>query len=335
MKIKAVDIAKKLNISKSAVSLALNNKPGVSEQTRDAVFRCIAQMEQENDLHSRQKIKIINIKREHYKYAEMDLWEDVMYSFDRVIRQMGYTMDVIYADLNIRELQHVIRQTNEENVAGLIYCATEFQPEEFKLLNQIRKPLAIFDNDSGGKYHCSVIGNVEAMRNAVDYLVSKGCKSIKYLGNSVNIYNFRERRAGYRAGMRKNKLELRDDSILLVGKTTDEIYHFMLSYLQRNRLPDAFLMDNYQVSIGVMRALKELQISVPDEVSLIGFDEIPSFVMADYQLTTVKVRHSERARALMQLLEQEIKGYQDSKFKLVSYCELVHGNSVRDKNAKD
>lgn len=329
MKIKAIDIAKKLNISKSAVSLAMNNKPGVSEQTRDAVFRCIAEMEENNAPHNRQKIKIINIKREHYRYAEMDLWEDTMYAFDSVVRQMGYTLDVVYADLNMWELEHVIHQTNEENVAGIIYCATEFNPEEMKLLSQIRKPLAIFDNDSGGMYHCSVIGNMEAMRNAVDFLVSKGCRKIKYLGNSVDIYNFSERRAGYRAGMRKNKLELRDDSIILTGKTTDEIYRYMLSYLQSNKLPDAFLMDNYQVSIGVMRALKELQISVPDDVSLIGFDEIPSFVMADYLLTTVRVRHPERARALMQLLEQEIKGNLDSKFKLVSYCELVQGNSVK------
>lgn len=114
-----------------------------------------------------------------------------------------------------------------------------------------------------------------------------------------------------------------------VGKNINEIYEYMLSYLQTNKLPDAFIMDNYQVSVGVMKALKALNISVPQDVSLIGVDELPSFVMADYNLMTIKVDHSERIQALMLFLEQEIQGNLSSKFKIFSNCELMQGNSVK------
>ena len=103
----------------------------------------------------------------------------------------------------------------------------------------------------------------------------------------------------------------------------------MLSYLQTTKLPDAFIMDNYQVSVGVMKALKDLNLSVPKDVSLIGVDELPSLVMADYNLTTIKVDHSGRIRAILLFLEQEINGGLASKFKIYSNCELIQGNSVR------
>lgn len=331
MKVKAVDIARKLNISKATVSLALNNKQGVSEQTREAIFRCVAEMEEEKRQESQNKrmIKLIRVEHHLNRNAEMDLWSDTLRGFDQVVRQLGYTLGVICINLTQEELSAAIEDANEENVAGVIFCATEFHPDELEFLKQIRKPLAVYDNDAGNIYHCSVIGNMEAVRDIVDLLVSRGCRDIKYLGNTIDIYNFRERRAGYRAGLRKNRLELRDDSILLVGKTTDEVYEYMMGYLQTNKLPDAFIMDNYQVSIGVMRALKDLRISVPRDISLVGVDEIPSIVMADYRLTTVKVQHTERAKALMMFLEQEINGGLESKFKIVSHCELVQGNSIR------
>lgn len=331
MKVKAVDIARKLNISKATVSLALNNKPGVSEQTREAIFRCIAEMENQKptEMQSKQIIKIIHVQGELYHNAEMDLWEDVLAGFDRAARQMGYTLGVTYVNKNSEDLDQAIRDSNEENVAGVICSGTELLPEEMEILRRIRKPLVIYDNDAGNAYHCSVIGNMEAVREAVDVLVARGCREIRYLGNTVDIYNFRERRAGYRAGLRKNRLELKNDSITLVGKTTDEVYQYMLNYLQTNRLPDAFIMENYQVSIGVMRALKELRISVPQDVSLVGVDEIPSIVMADYRLATVKVQHKERASALMMFLQQEINGGLTSKFKIVSHCELIQGNSIK------
>lgn len=329
MKIKAIEIAKRLNLSKATVSLALNNKPGVSPQTREAVYRCMAELEEEAEPQTKQMVKVINIRHDLSRYAEMDLWAEVLEDFDRAVRQMGYTLGVTYAKMTPADIETAIEDANEENVAGVIFCATELLPDNLEILKKIKKPLVVYDNDPGPDYHCSVIGNMTAVRDLVDLLVARGCRNIKYLGNSVDVYSFRERKAGYRAGLRKNRLELKDDAVVLMGKTSDEVYKNMLSYLQMNKLPDAFIMENYQVSIGVMRALKELHISVPRDVSLVGIDEIPNFVMADYRLTTMQVQHMERGRALMMFLEQEISGGLSSKFKIVSNCNLIQGNSIR------
>lgn len=330
MKIKAVEIARKLNISKATVSLALNDKPGVSPATREAIYRCIAEMENVSDNTAKQIIKMIYIQGDLDRYAEMDLFSDVYEELDREVKRMGYTLGITYAKLDSpEEIEQAIKDANEENVAGVLMWATEMSSEHIAILDRIKKPMVVHDNDFGSKYHCSVIDNVAAVRDVVDMLVSRGCRNIKYLGCSVNIYNFRERKAGYRAGLRKNRLELKDDSIILMGKTIEEVYRNMLSYLQVNKLPDAFIMDNYQVSIGVMKALKELNISVPRDVSLVGIDEIPSLVMSDYNLTTMRVHHMDKGKVHLMFLEREIKGELSSKFKMMSHCELQMGNSIK------
>lgn len=330
VKIKAVDIAKKLNLSKATVSLALNNKPGVSPATRDAIYQCIAEMEEKTESQTKKLIKNIVVLGMLSEHAEMDLSTDAYEEKDRGARQLGYTLGLTYVNIDSQEeIMQAIRDANEENVAGVILSGTEMKPEQFEVFRQIRKPMVVEDNYFGDDYHCTVIDNVVAVCNMVDLLVSRGCRNLKYLGNSIDIYNFRERKAGFRAGLRKNRLELKDDSIVLMGKTIDEVYKNMLRYLQVNKLPDAFIMDNYQVSIGVMKALKELNISVPRDVSLVGVDELPSFVLSDYRLTTMNICHVDKSMPLLFMLDQEIKGNLTSKFKIMSHCELQMGNSIR------
>lgn len=338
MKVKAVEIARKLDISKATVSLALNNKPGVSEKTREKIFKCLEELNgvheqkvEEQQILKRRIIKVIVVDNGQriVNNSEMDLGKDVYARFDQEIKRMGFTMGLTFVKQNDREIAQVIRELNEENVAGIILVATEMQPGQFEPFRMVKKPLIIYDNDLSQDHNCVVIDGVAAVRDTVDYLVSRGCHNIKYLANTENIYNFQQRRAGYRAGLRKNRLELREDSIFPIGKRIDDVYENMKIYLESHKLPDAFIMENYQVSMGVMRALREKKIEVPREVSLVGVDELPSYLTGDFLLTTVKIEHEERAKVVMMFLEKEINGGISQKFKAYSNCRLLYGNSVK------
>lgn len=336
-KVKAIDVARKLNLSKATVSLALNDKPGVSPQTREAVYQCVKELEQGIESQEKQvpakkqmiKIIMVNKKLGLLVDSEMDLWSDALAVYDREIKRLGYTLGITYVDLKPDDIERVIAEANAEEVAGVVLYATEMQPDEFEPFKKIKKPMVIYDNDFSREYHCVSIDNVSAVRDAVDLVVSRGCRNIRYLGNQVDIYNFRQRRAGYRAGLRKNRLELKDNPIVLIGTVSDNVYENTKTYLESYGLPDAFIMENYQVSLGVMRALKEKNVSVPRDVSLIGIDVLPGYLMGDYQLTTIKVEHVERVRTCMMFLEQEIQGTISTKFKVYSNCELIWGNSIK------
>lgn len=367
MKIKAVEIAKKLNISKATVSLALNNKPGVSEETREKIFQCMEELRHSSEsgrdssvestlaqtevsfsageevLSSAEetvqtvkrmiKVIVVDNKLNIGINSEMDLWSDVYALIEKEVKRLGYTLGITFINYNKEEIQQAVEESNDPVVAGVILEATEMQPEQLEPFQKIRKPLVIYDNDLGPDHNCIVIDGVTAVRDCVDYLVERGHRDIKYLANSEDVYNFRQRRSGYRAGLRKHNLELKEDSIIYIGKKIEEVYQNMKVYLETSpTLPDAFIMENYQVSIGVMRALREKGIQIPEEVSLIGVDELPSYLTGDFPLTTVRVVHEERAKILVMFLEQEIQGELHRKYKILSNCSLIEGKSVKVRN---
>lgn len=338
MNIKAADIARNLNLSKATVSLVLNNKPGVSEKTRQRIFHYIKEVTDgetpgKNDSpESRKIIKVLFIDNNlHFvKNYELDVCPDSLLIFDREARRMGYIMSVTYVSSEkADDVQRAVAEASEANVAGVVLYATEMMPEHFAPFRKIKKPMVIYDNDLGNEYHCVAFGGVEGIRDCVDYLTERGCRKIKYLANNQNIFNFQQRRAGFRAGLRKNGMQLEEDSIVQMGESTAEVCAGMLKYLDEHELPDAFIMENYQVSIGVMRALRQREIMIPRDVSLIGADEIPDYLTGDIQLTALKMEHIERAYVAMMFLEQEIKGAISCKFKSFSNCKIIPGQTVK------
>ena len=337
MKIKSVDIAKKLNISKAAVSLALNNKPGVSEATRKRVFQCIEEMNDgyrfvmEEISVNKKIIKLISVNKNlgHSGGLELDLWGNPMTVFAQETRKAGCILSLSYVSSQKNEIENVIREANDENVAGVILHAIEMSGEEFALFKKIRKPMVIFDNDLGDDNHCVYLEGINAVSGIVDLLVFRGCKNIVYLGNQFDIFYFQQRRVGFKKGLRKNRLELKNNSIFMIGDRIDCIYENMKKYLATEKLPDAFIMENYQVSVGVVRALKEYGISIPDDVSLVGIDEIPEYLTGGIRLSAVRFDAVERASLAMMLLEQEIQGRLSAKVKLISNGRLIQGNSIK------
>lgn len=354
MKVKSVEIARRLNLSKATVSLALNNKPGVSEKTREMVLSCAEELAGKYTDQSRRadapkmiKIIFINNRLNIAINSELDLWAPAFQVYDSECRKIGCTLSITYANENPADIERVIEEANGADVAGVVLYATEMRTEQYEPFRKIKKPMIVYDNDLTKECHCVSIDNVGAVREAVDYLTSRGCTEIRYLAHKYDIYNFLQRRAGYRAGLRKNRLELHADSIIKVGETIDKVHENMCRYLDSvkmrdgsYKLPDAFIMENYQVSVGAVRALEDKGIQIPGDVSLIGVDELPPFTRFknNIQVTTVRIEHAERARIAMMFLAYEMNKTADGKsgsefargkFKSYCSCELLPGNSVK------
>lgn len=338
MKVKAADIARELQISKATVSLALNGKPGVSEQTRQEIFAYKKLLESRNKekasaiMKEKQIIKVIFMHRD-LKVAygsELDLWTDVLTVYDREIKKMGYSLGITYVNILKDSLEQVFHECNGNSVAGVILCATEMQKQDYELLKNIKKPMIITDNDfEDNSHHRVYIDNISAVKLAVDHLIKRNCKNIVYLSNEIEVYNFTQRREGFKQAMLHHNLEFRPDRIVPMGRMIDDVYEKMKLYLHENTLPDAFVMENYQVSIGVIKAMNEENIKIPKDISLIGVDEVPNYATNDCKLTTIKIDHLNRPYMAMLLLQKEITENMPVKFKVMSDCRLITGNSVK------
>ena len=343
LKIKMVDIARYLGISKATVSLAVNGKPGVNEETRKKVLDCLEEMKRnggklpeaqpepvqvQKTVNQMIKVVVLNHRKKVVCDPELDLWTEVISTFDSEAKRLGYLYSLSYINDNGIEAESIIDECNMDIVVGVILFGTELMPEDSYLINQINKPVVLYDAElPEGRYSSVCIDNYGAVKTAMRLLRNSGAKTVKYLCTGKEIYNFKRRKEAFLSEI-DDKCSVETDEIIVLGKTIAEITQNMIKWIESHKLPDAFLFENYQTSLGVMAALRSCGIKVPRDIKIVGIDEIPTYTMADMKLTQIKVPHAERAVMAMDILDKEIKNILKSKMTVYAEPEVILQESL-------
>lgn len=327
MKIKAAQIARDLGLSKATVSLALNDKPGVSEETKKMIFQYIDRMEKGIDIVENNIIKIVNYsKKENIYGGEVDLWSEVLSEFNKEAKKDGYSLGIDYINDDIDEINKLIMECNQGHVVGAIVFANDLDEDIFKLFKQIKKPLIIYDNDfDDDNYSYVMIDNYQGMEKIIKLIVEKGFSEVCYLANSHDNYNFRKRRMAFTDLISKYNLTGR---IFITGNDVESVYAAMKTELVDKSFPKVLISENYQVSIGTIKAIQEMNLSFKDDINLIGIDEIPDYFCYGHHLTALKIIHGKRAGVALSLLKKEIEDHDVEKFKIYSTCRLIEGDTI-------
>ena len=327
MKIKAAQIARDLGLSKATVSLALNDKPGVSEETKKMIFQYIDRMEKGIDIVENNIIKIVNYsKKENIYGSEVDLWSEVLSEFNKEAKKDGYSLGIDYINDDIDEINKLIMECNQGHVVGAIVFANDLDEDIFKLFKQIKKPLIIYDNDfDDDNYSYVMIDNYQGMKKIIKLIVEKGFNEVCYLANSHDNYNFRKRRMAFTDLISKYNLTGR---IFITGNDVESVYEAMKTELADKSFPKVLISENYQVSIGTIKAIQEMNLSFKDDINLIGIDEIPDYFCYGHHLTALKIIHGKRAGVALSLLKKEIEDHDVEKFKIYSTCRLIEGDTI-------
>lgn len=327
MKIKAAQIARDLGLSKATVSLALNDKPGVSEETKKMIFQYIDRMEKGIDIVENNIIKIVNYsKKENIYGGEVDLWSEVLSEFNKEAKKDGYSLGIDYINDDIDEINKLIMECNQGHVVGAIVFANDLDEDIFKLFKQIKKPLIIYDNDfDDDNYSYVMIDNYQGMEKIIKLIVEKDFNEVCYLANSHDNYNFRKRRMAFTDLISKYNLTGR---IFITGNDVESVYEAMKTELVDKSFPKVLISENYQVSIGTIKAIQEMNLSFKDDINLIGIDEIPDYFCYGHHLTALKIIHGKRAGVALSLLKKEIEDHDVEKFKIYSTCRLIEWDTI-------
>lgn len=354
VKVKMVDVARHLGISKATVSLAVNGKPGVNEETRKKVLDCIEEMKKNggriikkensnidskrNDFpdditHRRSnqliKVLIINHRKQVVCDPELDLWSEVLATFDAEARKRGYLYGLTYLNETEEEINAVIKECNVDFVSGIILFGTEMMPQDYDILQRINKPIVIYDYEmTDGSYSSVCIDNHAAVKKGLNLLHEAGAENIKYLCTGKNIYNFEKRKEAFCDSLIENEIVPSKNDIVELGETIPMITEHMCEWLDEHALPDGFLFENYQVSIGAVMAFKRSGIHIPDNIKVVGIDEIPEYILAGVKLTQIKIPHAERAAMAMELLDKEITKQWNAKIKVFAEPEIILKESL-------
>lgn len=318
MGVTAKDIAEKLGVSTSAVSLAVNGKPGVSDETRAKI---LAEAEKLGySLHKKdtppptRNIRYVIFLNHGDTVKETSFHSIVLHGIEARAKQNGCNVFVSYfhADGDWEEQVAAICK----DVAGIIILATEMEDRHIEKayrhgLERQSIPIVLVDNATNlVDVDCVVSDSARGAYTATTYLLDRGHPDVGYLRSTSRIGNFDERQAGLLKARRERGVS--DASPLLaidVGIASEAAHQDMCRWLEAgNKPPSALFADNDIIAAACIRALKAKGYRVPQDVSVVGYDDMPLCTMVDPTLTTIRSMIDQMGMAAMDILHQRIQG---------------------------
>lgn len=163
-------------------------------------------------------------------------------------------------------------------------------------------------------------------------MIEKGHSHIIYLAETIDIFNFRERREAFIQDMERQNCGAAGNRIWYLGSTEEEVYQSMNRYLDKGlRKTTAFILESSLISLGVIKALLERKIRIPRDISLVGFDALPPDSLLGMRLTLIKGTHSKRHLEGVKSLIRHIEDREEEVVSIYYKTRLLEGKSVFDK----
>ena len=311
MALRAKDIAQILGVSTATVSLAINNRPGISEATREEILKKIKELDgghllREN-ISERKNIGFVIFKRQGAIIDESPFFAYFLEGISTKLSSLNYNLSVLYmnSDMAAGEQRRIL---DGSMCAGFIVFAVEMIYEDMRVFKESGYPFVMLDNSFfENDVDTVAINNVSGIRTAINYLIQKGHRRIGYIRSKIQINSFDERFQAYLNTMRFNDLPVNEEDIAMVGYSDPEARNDMYLFLKgKESLPTAFISDNDLVACGAMKGMTDAGLRIPDDVSIIGFDDRPIAATAFPPLTTMMVPKDAFGGNCVDLLVQKI-----------------------------
>jgi LacI family transcriptional regulator/LacI family purine nucleotide synthesis repressor len=325
------DIAGFLGISKNAVSLALNNKPGVSEDLRKMVFKAAEEMNYGGFQQKRKSNNIIVLIPE-YISNDTYFYNDIYWSIEKEAKLRGY--NAILSSVSA-EMENALQLPNiyfEMDFRGIMIIGI-FDKKYVEKLVGLGLPLLSVDHYYDEIILDSIVtANEEGAYTAVKYLIDNGHRDIGYIGSIDMTASLYERWNGYLKAMRKNNLEVNMKHCITkpssLSHLLNDIEELEKSINEMDTFPTAWFCGGDRIAIALVNVLSRRSIKVPEDISVMGFDDIQASSIIVPALTTFKVKREIMGREAVDRLVKKIDEGGD-KLKLAIYGELVVRNSVK------
>ena len=332
---KAKELAEKLGVSQTTLSMVINNKGNISRKTRDRITQELAklgysQLLQKPEKTAKAMSEFLNENETKpldrgciglVRYINTGLFVDnssffplVLDGMDKVARQNGYRFIIVNVAIDM-SIDEKLRYIKKSGCDGVVIYAPELTDEDAEHLEQLDMNFVLMDRYYPDRKFFSVtLDNEQGMYELLLLLKKKGHKTIGYVKSDVNIQSFEERRISFFKHVKKLGMNVFENKPIEVGYPENNAFISMDEYLKSHKnLPSAFVCDNDCVALGVVRALQKNGYNIPDDVAVTGFADRPQCLFVTPNITTARIsRESFGGEAVDMLINKVInKRYPD------------------------
>jgi LacI family transcriptional regulator len=331
MLVTANEIARIVGVSAATVSMVLNNRPGVGEDTRKKILSLAKQMgyekQQRPNPGSLKSLTLVIYKKHGDVVSDTPFFAELIQGIEMETRKGDFSLVISYFYESYDGRQQLSAISSSAS-RGIVLLATEMMSADISRFMSLQIPMVILDNTFDDVDLDSItINNIQGSMQAVKYFKQMGHKKIGHLRSSVGINNFFERRDGYLKAM-NNQIDPK--YTVPISSTSNGAYEDMKKYLaSMPEIPTAYFADNDIIAISCIRALREAGYHVPDDVSIIGFDDIPASSLIDPPLSTMGVPKKNLGVLAVERLLKRINGDKSESIRIAINTSLVIRNSTR------
>ena len=286
------EIARICGVSIGAASKALSGKAGVSEVTRQRIMSVAAQRHYRPNrlVHAIQKGRSMTVGLTCNNFRD-DFSGRIVEGMLEVLYRAGYDTIVISWDLCVHEGEKVLRTFTERLVDGLLMFppANQPSPAYLKELGSFRRPIVVVDQTFSGSEEYVFVGSQdhEGGALAAEHLIALGHSRVASIHHS-KISTGRARLAGFRSVMERHGLPVREGWMRdIKNYGTGESYRHAANLLSMPEPPSAIVCFNDWIAMDVLAAAGDMGLSVPEDVSVVGFGDLGIASSIRPRLTTI------------------------------------------------
>lgn len=335
MSITAKELAKKIGVSAAAVSMALNNKPGVSREIRQMILDEAEKNGYDFSRLSMKKPTGRNIYFVFYRkhgavVTDTPFFTQLSDGISESCKENGYKLNLRYVYDDGETLSEQIEDIQYSDCCGIILLGTEMNAQDFQRFKSLPLPLVLLDTYfETVQTNYVLINNVQGAYLATSYLIKRTRQQPGYLRSSYSIGNFEERAAGFYHAIRSGGMSASKSIVHRLTPSIEGAFSDMMEILeQEEELAQCYFADNDLIAVGAMRALKAKGYRIPDDIAIVGFDNIEFSNIVEPSLTTIHVPKKEMGQIAAERLFHLIEKKETTPVKIEIATRLVKRHSA-------
>lgn len=339
MGVRVKDIAKQAAVSPAAVSLALNNKPGISPDTRKRIIRIALDLGHDGPKQllipkaATESVCFLHIARHgHAVNRDHDVFiADYIEGLGQGARLHGLSLGV--TTFKATPVETILQNASSMDSAGFIILGTELEEADVAAFSSLNRPVVFIDTWYDFlPFDFVDMNNEDSVHTIISDFVERGHRCIGMVKGTIETRNFKLREEGFIASLARLGLVYDPAFTFSVDSTFHGATEDMRTLLRRGaKFPTALFCANDIIASGCIRAFRQEGVRVPDELSVAGFDDLPLSAVVDPPLTTMQVSKAQIGRMAIHLLATRMRSETDSPpVKVLIGGSLVERKSVRD-----
>jgi len=284
------DIARMANVSHSTVSRALRESHLVNASTAEKIQR----IARESGFRVSAVARGLVTRKTHTIGVVVTTIADpfigeVVSGIEQAANDNGYSVFLADSNADPEREKKVVRSFAERRVDGIVVAASRVGALYVPLLSEMKVPIVLLNNQHPGEFvHSVVIDNVEGSRQATKHLIDLGHRRIAYLGDRFGYQSDTERFSGYRRALDEAGVPFLPELVVHGDGKADAASQAMEKLLALEEPPEAVFCYNDMTALGALRLIRLHGLQVPQDISLVGFDDLFLASYVQPPLTTVR-----------------------------------------------